>query len=183
VGQDERVTEQPRSPLDAALDLVFYAPVGLALTAREELPRLIEKGRQRVTGQVTMAKVIGQFAVTQGGQEAGKFFKQATEALIGLGVLPGAGPPVRPGPAAGPPGSSSVTDAPSNGSRAGTPVAAANPDELGILGYDALSASQVVQRLAGLSDQELDAVQAYEAATRGRRTILARIAQVQADRA
>ena len=60
------MSDNQRSPIDAALDLLFYAPVGLALTAREELPRLIEKGRQRVEGQVTMARMVGQFAVSQG---------------------------------------------------------------------------------------------------------------------
>jgi hypothetical protein len=51
---------------------------------------------------------------------------------------------------------------------------------LAIPGYDALSASQVVQRLAGLAADELEAVRTYEATTRGRRTILNRIAQLQA---
>jgi hypothetical protein len=59
-----------------------------------------------------------------------------------------------------------------------TPPAGAS--ELAIHGYDALSAPQVVQRLAGLSPEELEAVRVYETATRGRRTILARIAQLQA---
>jgi hypothetical protein len=54
-----------------------------------------------------------------------------------------------------------------------------SPDGLAIPGYDSLSASQVVQRLAGLSLAELAAVGEYEAATRGRRTILARVAQLQ----
>jgi hypothetical protein len=51
---------------------------------------------------------------------------------------------------------------------------------LAIPGYDALSASQVVQRLAGLAADELEAVRTYEASTRGRKTILNRIAQLQA---
>jgi hypothetical protein len=50
--------------------------------------------------------------------------------------------------------------------------------ELAIPSYDSLSASQVVQRLAGLSRDEVEAVQSYEAATRGRRTILARAEQL-----
>ena len=52
-------------------------------------------------------------------------------------------------------------------------------DDLAIPGYDALSASQVVQRLAGLSPAELESVRAYEEATRGRKTILSRVAQLQ----
>jgi hypothetical protein len=51
--------------------------------------------------------------------------------------------------------------------------------DLAIPGYDALSASQVVQRLDGLSAGELEEVRAYELATRGRRTILNKIAQLQ----
>jgi hypothetical protein len=56
---------------------------------------------------------------------------------------------------------------------------AGEASSLAIPGYDALSASQVVQRLAGLATDELEAVRTYEAATRGRRTILNRIAQLQ----
>ncbi|HEX8581486.1 MAG TPA: hypothetical protein VF640_04120, partial [Acidimicrobiales bacterium] len=51
--------------------------------------------------------------------------------------------------------------------------------QLAIPDYDSLSASQVVPRLAGLSPDELEAVGAYEAETRGRKTILNRIAQLQ----
>ncbi len=49
---------------------------------------------------------------------------------------------------------------------------------LPIPGYDALSASQVVERLMGLSRDELDAVHAYEASHRQRRTILGKIEQL-----
>jgi hypothetical protein len=49
---------------------------------------------------------------------------------------------------------------------------------LAIPGYDTLSAMQVVQRLTGLSAQELEAVRAYEAAHRGRKTILHRAEQL-----
>src|SRR5947207_10646352 len=74
---------EAKSPIDLALDLLFYAPVGLALTAAEELPKLVEKGRQRVTGQITMARIIGQFAVTEGQKRGERFIKQATERLAG----------------------------------------------------------------------------------------------------
>ena len=46
------MTEVPK-PLDAALDLFVYAPVGLAVTAAEELPKLAAKGRTRVNTQLT----------------------------------------------------------------------------------------------------------------------------------
>ena len=51
---------------------------------------------------------------------------------------------------------------------------------LAIPDYDALAASQVVPRLPSLTADELDAVRRYEEAHRARRTVLARIAQLQA---
>jgi hypothetical protein len=61
-----------QSPLDAALDLLVYVPVGLLVTAAEEVPRLAAKGRARIGGQVGMARVVGQFAVAQGRKELSK---------------------------------------------------------------------------------------------------------------
>ncbi len=61
-----------------------------------------------------------------------------------------------------------------------SPVDAHVPDAatLAIPAFDTLSASQVVQRLDGLSRPELVAVRAYETSTRGRRTILSRVDQL-----
>jgi hypothetical protein len=177
------VTEQEKSPLEQALDLLLYAPVGLAMTAREELPKLIEKGRQRVSGQVGLAKMMGEYAVREGQKEAGKAVKQAASTLQDLGVIPGRPADPAPNPVI-------TTEAiekpvsvptPSNGKASnGSRSPKLSADGLAIPGYDALSASQVVQRLAGLAPAELEAVRDYEAATRGRRTILSRVAQLQA---
>ena len=49
---------------------------------------------------------------------------------------------------------------------------------LAIPEYDQLSASQVVERLDGLTAGELDAVRDYELAHRGRNTILGKITQL-----
>lgn len=201
---------EPKSPLDQALDIFVYAPVGIALTAAEELPKLIDKGRQRVTGQIGMARMMGQFAVMQGQKEAEKLVRQATDRIADLTKPPEAPAPKRPAtrapvvePAGDEPGvtevatprssnngaatnGSATTGTAMNGSTATpsatTGSAAPKPSaDLAIPGYDALSASQVVQRLAGLSPDELEQVRAYETASRGRKTILSRIAQLQAD--
>lgn len=153
---------EERTPLDQALDLFVFAPIGLALTARDELPRIIERGRKQVGGQVAMAKVLGQFAVMQGQKEAEKLVHQAAERFTAspAPTKPAApGRPTAPAPRRDP----SLTD-----------------EGLAIPGYDSLSASQVLPRLAGLTATELEAVRAYEVASRGRRTILNRIAQLQA---
>jgi hypothetical protein len=181
------VTEQS-SPLEQALDLVLYAPVGLAVTVRDELPHLIEKGRQQVTSQVTMARMIGHFVAGQGQRELAKVAKQATDLLAGLGLAPSPGhdasrqPAARTSAPAAPAPAGPTGPVASNGNAADVTPAepAATSDSLAIPGYDSLSASQVVQRLAGLAPGELEAVRGYEATTRGRRTILNRIAQLQA---
>lgn len=169
--------DEERSPADQLVDLFVYAPVGIALTVLESLPELVEKGRQRVVTQTALAKMVGEFGVKQASKEARRRLGDVAELLADLGVFPGArnapaGPPPAP-PAPAPPSSTNGrADAP-----AGPRPASAT---LAIPGYDSLSASQVVQRLAGLSADELEAVRAYEEATRGRRTILSKIGQLQA---
>jgi hypothetical protein len=93
-------------------------------------------------------------------------------------------PAARPEPAA-PAASSAAASAPK---AAATPSASPSGDTNGsqadpllpIPGYNSLSASQVVERLAGLSTAELEAVRAFEATHRKRRTILGKIDQISA---
>jgi hypothetical protein len=165
---------EDRSPVDQLLDLVVYAPLGLLMNLDELLPQLVEKGHQ----QVDMARMFGKFAVRAGSKEARKR----------IGDLAGSRPggPTAPAPtaapAASPPGPAGAEPGP-----APEPAVAPGPDgsvpasaDLGISDYDALSASQVVPRLNGLGPDELEAVRRYEAGHRGRKTILAKIAQLQA---
>lgn len=188
------MTEHKRpSPLDQALDLFVYAPLGLALSAREELPRLAERGRAQADAQVTIARMMGQFAVAMGRREAEKAVKEVGERLeevlgdfLGGGSAP-APPPARPArPAREPEPSRPASAQPSTTATRATATRASSnghgpsAESLAIPGYDSLAASQVVQRLAGLSSEELEAVREYEAATRGRKTILNRVAQLQA---
>jgi len=179
------VTGDQKSTLAQALDLVVYGPLGLAITAKEDLPQMVEKGRNRVL----LARMIGQHATRHGQRMASQALKQSAKILVDLGILPGDPRPVGGRPSTQPGnGRVAQTAAPQTGRSA--PVAAppsarapaAAPAELAIPGYDSLSASQVVQRLAGLAPDELEAVQSYEAAGRGRRTILSKIAQLQSGR-
>lgn len=243
------MTEVPK-PLDAALDLLVYLPVGLAVTAAEELPRVAAKGRSRVGSQVAIARVVGRFAVARGRQELEKRFSPPSPVPPAAGRPEPAGRPAPPtsrsaptssaasspgsspgsspasgrthangagregalngsGLDAGLPGADVVEEspsvavstagrlpppdpaAPSAGPSSSTPGAPDAPhsspklspeaSELAIPGYDSLSASQVVQRLAGLRRDELKAVGAYEETHRGRRTILNRIEQLRSE--
>jgi hypothetical protein len=64
-----------------------------------------------------------------------------------------------------------------------TTAPAASPVDAALLpisDYDSLAASQVVARLEALGPDDLTAIGTYEAATRGRRTILGKVQQLQA---
>lgn len=177
-----------KSPVEQALDLFIYAPIGFLAMARDELPKLIERGHQELTNQATVAKMMGEYAVGEGQKEAGKRFQQASETITGITSAlndrrrptPSPAPPRSP---SSPPPSANATSPISSAPVPAAPPAPAAPppppvDGLAIPGYDALSASQVVQRLAGLSGDELEAVRSYESATRGRKTILNRVEQL-----
>src|SRR4051812_27857760 len=173
-----------KPPVAQALALLLYAPLGLVLTAAEEVPKLVEKGRT----QAGMYRLVGQFAVNEGQQRAGRILRQ-TQGLLRdrAGTVT---PPARPAPsptstASAPPSTpatrngASGNGASGNGAAPGPATARPSSEALAIPAYDTLSAPQVVQRLAGLSAAELESVRAYEAATRGRKTILNRVDQLQ----
>jgi hypothetical protein len=190
------VTED-KTPLDQALDLLVYAPFGLFISVTEELPALIAKGRQRLASQVTTARVVGEMAAPQLQQQLAKLVDDITERLSPplpgrAGSEPSAPPPgstTRGAAAASPPISTPMpsearSGANGNGSAPAAPApapVAADTAHLSIPGYDTLSAMQVVQRLPGLSPEELEAVRAYEASHRGRKTILNRAEQLLAE--
>lgn len=183
---EHRGVSDDRNPLDRALELLVYAPVGVALTARDMLPGFIERGRQQLTSQLGMARMVGQFAVKQGQAEAEKAFGKAREqAQATLEQLGGFGPSGGNGAAAGRSTPTSAASPPPDRTPTAAPEAPTGPtsgpgaDVLAITDYDSLSASQVVPRLSSLNEAELEAVRAYEAAHRGRKTILNKIAQLQ----
>ena len=194
-----------KSSAEQLLDLLVYAPLGLLGEARSLLPELAEKGRIRVGN----ARMMGQMAVQLGQTEAERRLAQlevhAKRSLTEYGLLPpdpedlgsddgtdtdtpvravepAVEAPSRPKAAprkaaAAPAAEAPAVDAPP---AAPAPAAPADAAELAIPDYDSLAASQVVSRLAGLREPELAAVQRYELATRGRKTILGKIAQLQA---
>ena len=172
--------EEERSALDEALDLFVYAPVGLAITAAEELPKMVERGREAMEAQMGTARVLGRVAVNQGRVEIARLISQWND--LGSVLRSGAISP-RPARSAnrssredeGPAPLHEAAPAPREPARR-MPAA---PDGLGIPGYESLAATQVVSRLAGLTPVQLEAVKAYESSTRARRTILGRIAQLQ----
>lgn len=193
------MTDHPRSPFDALLDAVVYAPIGAAFHGPETVSELARKGR----GQVANARVIGTFAVQKASVQARAWAESAqqvaTDAVVAAARAAGA-------PLAGsdpseaaepqPKGSGTRSDrsdfshlsvvpdegasGEANASEPRSAPAVPPAELLPIPDYDTLSASQVVPRLDDLAHSELAVVDRYERAHRGRMTILGRIAQLQA---
>lgn len=133
------------------LDLLVYAPLGLALEAKDLLPKLAERGR----GQVALTRLAGTVAARQGQNEASKLVDELRGTLERfLGVDPGA-------------------------TGAADPADAAADDDLPIDDYANLTAVEVIPLLAGLDDDELGQIEAFERAHRARSTVLNRIRQRQ----
>ncbi len=89
---------ESRSRLEPIFDLFFYIPVGLAVTAAEELPKLAARGRAEISGRVTRARMIGRVAAGRGRREHIRRSVPARGARsggMGVAAQPG-GDPERP---------------------------------------------------------------------------------------
>ena len=171
--------------LEQALDICVYGPIGAALYARDTLPGFfkafaargraeLSRQRSKVNDQANQAKAMGQLAVTYGVPEvkrrAAGVWSKVEQAGVGRFVpSPGGAPEPRPSyqqpePTAGAPPSPAPSPTPR--------------PQLAIPDYDELSASQVVDRLDDLGQDDLARVRDYEEANRGRRTILGKIDQL-----
>lgn len=157
------MAEDERTRPGRLMDLAVYAPLGLALEIRKIFPDLAERGRR----QIRFTRTIGQAAVSRSGTEirrrvAARQGGTRDDGDGGAAEAPtGAAPTAQP--AAGADGRDTVP----------------SPTDLAIADYDSLSAQHVVRLLDGLGADELERVRRYEDRTRGRRTILTRIAQLQ----
>ncbi|MGO9558200.1 MAG: hypothetical protein ACLPQS_07165 [Acidimicrobiales bacterium] len=186
-----------RSLPERLIELAVFVPVGIAASVAEELPGLAEKGRESLSKQLQVARVLGRLTVSQAQRRVRKKMSASSPPKPAGGAggsrtpKPGASPtrsaPRRPAAAGGSkasahraPAAEAYAEESSPSGKMGSDREAAAPEvtSLPIPGYDTLAASQVVQRLGSLRADELDAVRRYEVATRGRRTILHRIAQL-----
>ncbi|HLN06392.1 MAG TPA: hypothetical protein VK217_08945 [Acidimicrobiales bacterium] len=226
---------EERSVYEVLLDCLVYAPLGAAIVAAEEVPRLAERGREGVEKQVAVARLIGRFAVAESRRRLGATPPRPARGQAEQEVTRHRPTSARGGPVAartrpvepahhgsdGHPHKARESARPSEDSRSprdASPEARATGHEaaaphdprpatlappgvdsrketppeaaatnaagrdLAIPAYDTLAASQVVERLASLTPLELEAVRRHESATRRRRTVLHRIAQLNSER-
>ncbi len=171
------MSEEPRHPTSLgsrALDLLIFAPVGLATTVAEEFPAFVAKGRERLGVSMRSAHAVGRFTVDVGQRELERRMSGLKGRLRPVDEAP---PPQAPNPQGASRAASPPDGEPSR--RQGTRAPESRPlVDLAIPGYDTLPASQVVRRLDSLGEGELDAIERYETQSRGRRTILHRIRQL-----
>lgn len=164
--------------MNRRLEDLLYAPIGLIAGASRFIPELAEHGRI----QVANARVMGQMATRLGSDkiagQLGGAVDRANALLIRAGLFPPAADETTDDVAGGVVEAHADTvgsDEPDSIARSDAPAA----DELAIVDYDSLAASQVVPRLMALKPDELEAVRRYEFANRARKTILGRVAQLQ----
>jgi hypothetical protein len=179
---DPHDDDQGNALNDRILDVLVYLPAGIVVTVADEIPRLAARGRDRLGVRVSSARAVGAFVVKAGTDELIRRSGGLWRTRPGH-PTPGPGP-AGPGPSS--PYSRGSSESPASSTAPAPPAATGSGGNghvppvstLSIPGFDTLSASQVVQRLDGLNRMELVSVRAYEASTRGRRTILNRVDQL-----
>jgi hypothetical protein len=190
--------------IEQTIEVLVYAPIGVGLYLKDMGPTFvnmfvargraeIDRRQAQVQQRTTTARSIGQVAVTFGvpmvrqrvEREVDSARQRAQSFLGTIGGSEGINGVPAAAPSRPPVSTSSVGTTGANGSEPQNAAPETNGSQsvdpgLPIPGYDSLSASQVVVRLAGLSGDELEAVRAYEASHRKRRTILGKIDQISA---
>ena len=186
-------------------DYAIYAPIGFATMVVEDLPQVAETTKVRVTNRLTVARIVGQYAVrTAGAYLTSRLDEFAAERLTEDAAA-------RAAAAAHGLGDDDVerTDTDetavdeafavgeSTAADAEPPIIESTPEgvggtqlqfddpagidveQLALTDYDSLAASQIVARLEALPGDELEAIRVYESTHRQRRTIIGKVQQLQ----
>ncbi len=140
--------DEARRLADDLIDYALWAPLGAVVTIAEELPELVRRGRERFGPHLAVTQMLGRLAADSVKRRAEAFVRRPA------GRAPAGG---APDPAA---------DAPET--EPGLPIP----------GYDDLTATEIVARLARLTRRELVTVRSHEMDQRARRTVLTRISQL-----
>ncbi|MGD9795519.1 MAG: hypothetical protein AB7V43_18800 [Acidimicrobiia bacterium] len=180
--QASDASDPGRSPVDhlvdEILDRFLYAPVAL-MASPDDVRVLADKGRTLIRNQTTMARFIGQIAVTSATRKV-KARLDEQRSSNPSGAAPVDADAVTHDATPSPtPARSDATREPAKASATSkAPATSKAARSLPIDGYDTLAASQIVPLLSGLSSKQLDAVEAHELSGRNRKTVLNRINQL-----
>ncbi len=197
-----------RPAFERPLEAFVFAPLGFVLEARQMYPRFVDRGRNQILLARLVGRYATRQAMTTAGEVLERNAGPATDLLRVVGLVPPSEPaPPAPDVSAAPGPADAPGDGPIAGPIAGAgdvpggdggaapevevpevevpevevpEVEVPEVGSLAIPDYDSLAASQVVPRLDSLTADELEAVRCYETGVRGRKTILSKIAQLQA---
>ena len=163
-------SDDRNDPVEALLDLLLYAPLGLVTQLDELLPGLIERGRS----QAVMARTIGEFAMRAGttkvqgrAEETQRMLEEAARSLLTVvAALTDRG---------------DTSSAPVQGADARTaPEEGSGRPAFPIDDYDSLKATEIIPMLEGLDPAQRAEVEERERSGRSRKTILNRLSQLAA---
>jgi hypothetical protein len=185
-------------PVDKALRLFVYAPLGIAAYLRDSAPSLltvfVARGQRELAG--VRRAVEERLGLTEPepppapplqrvAEGIGRLASQAGSVVVGVArpvvdaATAAASSAASPSASGAPPNGEAMHWSASpgaNGSESADRSVGAT--ELPIADYDGLSATQIIDRLDGLSRGALERIRVYELAHRARRTILATIDQL-----
>lgn len=153
------------TPADQLVDLLVYAPVGIALEAVDNLPKFIARGKS----QVTLGRFVARAAAKKGtssieslGERVVRDAGQVVVDLFGIDL-------------------SRETPVQEESIVPPRPTSAPQESSLPIPEYDSQAAAQIVKLLAQLTAEERDIIDDHEQAGRQRVTILRKIEQLRED--
>lgn len=185
-------------------DYALYAPIGLATMVVEDLPQVAETTKVRVTNRLTVARIVGQYAVRTAGAYLTSRLDELAAERLAEDAAAAAGdahgledddverttPDETAADAAVAMSESTAADAEPSIVEStpegvgGTPLQVDDPAvtdvaQLALADYDSLAASQIVARLEALPGDELEAIRVYESTHRQRRTVIGKVQQLQ----
>lgn len=170
----------PRSSLARLVELALVVPLEVSSRLVDVVPAVVDKvpaAAERVKREVVLARFLGKMVVDQGVRELRSRLAPDDDAAVSPGATPTAAP-TAPAPAPtrtpGRPTASARTQPPD------IEPDAPRVSSLALADYDHLSSAQIVGKLDGLDAAERRAIERYERAGRRRRTILGKLAQLEA---
>ena len=173
-----------RPPLARLVELAVSVPVEVTCRLVDAVPAVVDKvpsAAERVRREVILARFLGKMVVDQGVREVrARLTPHDDEAVVApvSPVSPVA--PVAPVVSATDTAEVEVEHEIEAGTEQGVDGEAPLASSLALADYDHLSSAQVVGKLEGLDAAERAAIERYERAGRCRRTILGKLAQLEA---
>ena len=170
-----------RSSLARLVELALVVPIEVSSRLVDVVPAVVDKvpaAAERVKREVVLARFLGKMVVDQGVRELRSRLTPHDDDVPVSAVSTSAKTAAPTTPSA-PPRTAQPETAPAQDGD-GDDDDAPDVSSLALVDYDHLSSAQIVGKLDGLHAAERRAIERYERAGRRRRTILGKLAQLEA---